>query len=88
MESDQVNEKAFFFPQSYESFFKTSNLIRSEITNKHVEWKSIRWQRVHIKEANEEAEKQMQALNGLPSESYSWDVYMNTKQEILNIKVN
>ena len=30
----------------------------------------------------------MQSLNGLPSESYNWDVYIYTKQEIINIKVD
>jgi hypothetical protein len=90
MESNKVITKiliqAIYLLNYY--FFKIENLFSSEIINKHAEWKSIRWQKVNIREANEEAEKQMQALNGLPSESYSWDVYLHTKQEIINIKVN
>ncbi len=59
----------------------------SDIRKKHEEWKSIRWQKVNIKLANEETDKQLDQLSNLASEIHGWDIYLNIKQEILNIKV-
>jgi dynein heavy chain len=59
-----------------------------DIRKKHEEWKSIRWQKVNIKLANEETDKQLDQLSNLASEIHGWDIYLNIKQEILNIKVS
>ena len=84
MESDQVN--LIFIPYQILSIYIFKN-TKSDIRNKHMEWRSIRWQKVNIKEANEETEKQLEALNTLPSETRNWDIFVTTKYEIQNIKV-
>ncbi len=58
-----------------------------EIRSKHGEWKSIRWQRVNIKQANEETDRQLEILAGLPEGTATWDIVLGTSFEISNIKM-
>lgn len=61
--------------------------IEREIRCQHNEWKSIRWQKVNIKLAHEETDKQLELLENLPVEAHIWDVYTGTVADINNIKV-
>jgi len=58
-----------------------------EVRSRHGEWKSIRWQRVNIKQASEETDRQLEMLAALPEETAAWDVVLGTSGEIGNIKM-
>ena len=58
-----------------------------DIRKKHNEWHAIRWQKVNIKTANEETDKQLESLNNLAPVSHSWDNVLGTIHEINNIRV-
>ncbi len=58
-----------------------------DIRKKHGEWHAIRWQKVNIKMANEETDKQIESLNNLAPVTRNWDNVIGTIQEINNIKV-
>ncbi|CAF0814108.1 unnamed protein product [Brachionus calyciflorus] len=57
-----------------------------DIRTQHNEWKSIRWQKVNIKSAQEETDKQLELLDSLPVEAHIWDCYTGTVADINNIK--
>ena len=65
---------------------QTWNVIR-EIRTKHNEWKSIRWQKVNVKIANDVTDKQLEMLNNLPVDANAWNVVVGAKNDIINIKV-
>lgn len=58
-----------------------------EIRDKHNEWKSIRWQKVNIKLANEETDKQLECLANLPEDTATWDIVLGTSFDITNVKM-
>lgn len=62
--------------------------IYREIREKHNEWKSIRWQKVNIKNVFEETDNQLESLNGLAAEAHLWDCFMGTQDDINNIRVS
>ena len=58
-----------------------------ELRKKHEEWKSVRWQKINVKNLNEQIESQLNMLNNLTRDSLSWDISLGMRQDINDIKV-
>ncbi len=87
LDSDIVDFSLLSQTKTTLSHLKKTWKTVEEIRNKHSEWKSIRWQKVNIKSANEETDKQLEYLGNLPQDTSTWDIILGLRFDINNIKM-